>query len=140
MDIGDRVDIVGPDGLNRLIVETISLLYTGFKRIDDMQVIQVPNNVLNGLWINNISRSKTYLEKVDMSIDFGTSLEDIELLRSELESFVRAPENKRDFHPDIMIRVFSVGDMSKLQLKVEFRHKSNWAYVFLALHLLYFIN
>jgi small-conductance mechanosensitive channel len=40
-DIGDRVDIYGPDGINRLEVEQISLLYTAFKRITDLEVIQV---------------------------------------------------------------------------------------------------
>jgi small-conductance mechanosensitive channel len=40
-DISDRVDIYGPDGINRLKVEQISLLYTSFKRITDLEVIQV---------------------------------------------------------------------------------------------------
>lgn len=34
-DISDRVDIYGPDGLNRLVVEEISLLYSSFRRITD---------------------------------------------------------------------------------------------------------
>lgn len=40
-DISDRVDIYGPDGINRLEVEQISLLYTSFKRITDLELIQV---------------------------------------------------------------------------------------------------
>jgi small-conductance mechanosensitive channel len=39
-DVGDRVDIVGPDKMN-LVVEQISLLYTVFKRIDCMKMVQV---------------------------------------------------------------------------------------------------
>lgn len=39
-DVGDRVDIVGPEK-EQLIVERISLLYTVFTRIDKMQVVQV---------------------------------------------------------------------------------------------------
>ena len=39
-DVGDRVDIVGPEK-EQLIVEKISLLYTVFVRIDKMQVVQV---------------------------------------------------------------------------------------------------
>lgn len=41
-DISDRVDIWGPDGtMNRMVVEQIALLYTSFKRIDDMELVQV---------------------------------------------------------------------------------------------------
>lgn len=41
-DIDDRIDIWGPDGtMNRLVVQTISLFYTDFKRIDNMEWVQV---------------------------------------------------------------------------------------------------
>lgn len=39
-DVGDRVDIVGPEP-EQLVVDRISLLYTVFTRIDKMQVVQV---------------------------------------------------------------------------------------------------
>lgn len=39
-DVGDRVDITGPEKMN-LIVDQISLLYTVFKRIDCMKMVQV---------------------------------------------------------------------------------------------------
>ena len=39
-DVGDRVDITGPEK-EQLLVEKISLLYTVFVRIDKMQVVQV---------------------------------------------------------------------------------------------------
>ena len=61
-----------------------------------------------------------------MFISFDTSLEDIELLRKEMESFVRNPDNSRDFQPDIILEATGIGNMDKLQLKVEIRHKSNW--------------
>lgn len=48
-DISDRVDIYGPDGINRLEVERISLLYTSFKRVTDLELVQIPNNILNTL-------------------------------------------------------------------------------------------
>lgn len=67
------------------------------------------------------------LERLDIYIDFTTSLQDIELLRAEMEKFVADPENKRDFQPDILIRCVSVGSMDKLQLQLEVRHKSNWS-------------
>ncbi|KAI1780269.1 Mechanosensitive ion channel-domain-containing protein [Hypoxylon cercidicola] len=121
-DVGDRVDCSG----EQLVVEKISLLYTVFNRIDRMQVVQVPNIVLNNLWIENVSRSKAMKEVIDVNVSFDTSFEDIELLRLEMEKFVRAPENARDFQPDLTIGVGSVGDLDKLTLKVAIKHKSNW--------------
>ncbi|EHL00469.1 putative Uncharacterized MscS family protein [Glarea lozoyensis 74030] len=87
-DVGDRVDIVGPN-VEHLVVEQISLLYTLFKRIDNMKMVQVPNIVLNNL-------------------------------------FVRHPDNSRDFQPDFTLEAAGVGNMDKLVLKIEIRHKSNW--------------
>ncbi|KAK4142808.1 Mechanosensitive ion channel-domain-containing protein [Dichotomopilus funicola] len=124
-DVGDRVDIVGPEK-EQLIVEKISLLYTVFTRIDKMQVVQVPNIVLNNAWVENVTRSKAMKEVIDVNVSFDTSFEDIELLRLELEQFVRAPENNRDFQPDIAIGVGGVGDCDKLTLKIAIKHKSNW--------------
>ncbi len=116
---------MGPEK-EQLIVERISLLYTVFTRIDKNQVVQVPNITLNNLWIENVTRSKAMNEVVDVNVSFDTTFEDIELLRQEMEKFVRAPENNRDFQPDIAIRVGGVGDLDKLTLKVGIRHKSNW--------------
>ncbi|KAL2116293.1 hypothetical protein VTJ04DRAFT_8460 [Mycothermus thermophilus] len=124
-DVGDRVDIAGPEK-QQLIVEKISLLYTVFTRIDKMQVVQVPNIVLNNQWIENVTRSKAMKETIDVNVAFDTTFEDIELLRQEMEKFVRAPENCRDFQPDIAIGVGGVGDCDKLTLKIAIKHKSNW--------------
>ncbi|KAI0397179.1 serine/threonine protein kinase [Xylariaceae sp. FL0594] len=124
-DVGDRVDITGPEK-EQLIVERISLLYTVFTRIDKMQVVQIPNIVLNTLWIENVSRSKAMKEVIDLNVSYDTSFEDIELLRLEMEKFVRSPENSRDFQQDITISVSGVGDLDKLQLKITIKHKSNW--------------
>lgn len=120
--MGDRVDISS----EILVVEQISLLFTIFKRIDNMKMVQVPNIVLNNLWIENITRSKAMKEQLDMFISFDTTLEDIELLRKEMEAFVRHPDNSRDFQSDIILEAVGIGSMDKLQLKVEIRHKSNW--------------
>jgi hypothetical protein len=124
-DVGDRVDITGPTAQS-MVVEEISLLYTIFKRIDNMKLVQVPNIVLNSLWIENVTRSKTMLEQLEVFISFDTSLEDIELLRTEMENFVRHPDNARDFFPDMVLEATGIGNMDKLQLKIEIRHKSNW--------------
>lgn len=124
-DVGDRVDIVGPEK-EFLVVEQISLLYTIFKRIDSMKMVQVPNIVLNNLWVENITRSKAMKEQLDMFIHFDTSLEDIDLLRKEMEAFIHHPDNSRDFQPDLVLEAAGIGNMDKLQLKIEIRHKSNW--------------
>ncbi|KAI1506330.1 Mechanosensitive ion channel-domain-containing protein [Biscogniauxia marginata] len=124
-DVGDRVDITGSEK-ESLVVEKISLLYTVFNRIDKMQIVQVPNIVLNNLWIENVTRSKAMKEVIDVNVSYDTSFEDLELLRMEMEKFVRSPENSRDFMQDIAISVAGVGDLDKLQLKVAIKHKSNW--------------
>ncbi|KAL5352537.1 hypothetical protein ACLOAV_002485 [Pseudogymnoascus australis] len=122
-DVGDRVDI----NTNPLVVERISLLYTVFKRIDCMKMVQVPNIVLNTMWVENITRSKAMKEQIELSISFDTTLEDIELLRTELEAFVRHSDNNRDFQEDVILECTGVGTMDKLVLRAEIRHKSNWA-------------
>ncbi|KAK2018946.1 mechanosensitive ion channel [Colletotrichum eremochloae] len=124
-DVGDRVDIVGSEK-QQLVVDKISLLYTVFTRIDKMQVVQVPNITLNNLWIENVTRSKAMKEVIDLNVSFDTSFEDLELLRLEMENFVRNSDNSRDFMPDIAIGVGGVGDLDKLQLKIAIKHKSNW--------------
>lgn len=88
---------------------------------------QIPNIVLNSLWVNNISRSRGLMERLDVFISFDTSLEDIDTLRRELEKFVTHADNVRDYHPDIVLRCLGVGNMDKLQLQLEVRHKSNWS-------------
>jgi hypothetical protein len=81
---------------------------------------------LNNLWIENVSRSKAMKEVIDVNVSFDTSFEDIELLRVEMEKFVRSPENSRDFQPEFSIGIGGVGDLDKLNLKVAIKHKSNW--------------
>ncbi|CAM1504168.1 Fc.00g017590.m01.CDS01 [Cosmosporella sp. VM-42] len=121
-DVGDRVEI----DHTQMIVDKISLLYTVLTRIDRMQIVQIPNIQLNNVWIENISRSKAMLETVEVNVSFDTSFEDIELLRAELENFVRSPENSRDFQPTLTIDVGGVGNLDKLLLYVAIKHKSNW--------------
>lgn len=124
-DVGDRVDIVGPEK-QQLVVDKISLLYSVFTRIDKMQTVQVPNIVLNNLWIENVSRSKSMKEALTVNVSFDTSFEDLELLRKEMETFVRLPENSREFQPDVPVSVSGVGDLDKLVLCVVIKHKGNW--------------
>lgn len=122
-DVGDRVDISGES----LIVERISLLYTMFRKVKDHKRSQAPNIVLNSLWIDNISRSKAMREAITINCSFDTSFEDIELLRKEMQAFVLAKENARDFQPEVEIECVDMESLGKLQLKIECRHKSNWS-------------
>lgn len=122
-DVGDRVDI----GDSHYVVDKISLLYTTFRRVQDYKKTQVPNIVLNSVWIDNVSRSKAMREQVNIFVSFDTSLEDIESLKKEMITFVRDKDNARDFQPDIEVEVIGLAEMNKLELKIDIRHKSNWA-------------
>lgn len=122
-DIGDRVDITS----EQLTVEHIALLYSVFKRVSNGKTVQIPNIVLNTLWVENVTRSKSMREQVSVFCDFGTSFEDIHLLKLEMQAFVRDPVNSRDFYPDTEIEVVSIAEMNKLELRVEIRFKGNWS-------------
>jgi hypothetical protein len=52
---------------------------------------------------------------------------DIETLRSEMHTYIAAPENSRDFQPELVLRCVGVGSMDQLQIQLEARHKSNWS-------------
>lgn len=84
---------------------------------------QIPNITLNTLWINNISRSKGLMERIDIFISLDTSIADIETLRQEMLAFITAPENVRDFQEEITLCCIGLGTMDKLQLQLEVRHK-----------------
>ena len=122
-DVLDRVDI----GDDQLVVKRISLLYTVFKHINTHKLTQVPNIVLNTMWIQNVSRSEAMREQLLIYVDFGTTLEDVQLLRDEMQAFVTDKENSRDFQPDINVEITGIASMDKMELKVEIRHKSNWS-------------
>ena len=122
-DVLDRVDI----GDDQLVVKHISLMFTVFKHINTHKLTQVPNIVLNTLWIQNVSRSEAMREQLLIYVDFGTTLEDVQLLRNEMQAFVLDKENSRDFQPDIDVEITGIAEMNKLELKVEIRHKSNWS-------------
>ncbi|KAI9833149.1 MAG: hypothetical protein M1819_003771 [Sarea resinae] len=122
-DIGDRVDI----GQDQLTVEHISLLYTVFKRVSNHRMVQIPNIVMNTLWVENISRSRAMREQLSIFVSIDTTLEDIQALRDEMQAFVTDKDNSRDFQPEIDVEVLGISEMDKMELRVEIRHKSNWA-------------
>lgn len=122
-DVLDRVDV----GEDKLVVKHISLLFTVFQHVSTHKMTQVPNVVLNTLWIQNVSRSEAMREQLLINVSFDTSLEDVQLLRNEMQAFVIDKENCRDFQPDINIEVTGIAAMDKMELKVEILHKSNWS-------------
>lgn len=122
-DVGDVVVVTS----QKLIVERISLLYTVFKCAGSHTTTQCPNATLNSLWIDNITRSKSMRESLVIDVSFDTSLEDVEFLRREVETFVRDSDNNRDFEPDVEVELRGVGSMDKLQLGIDIKHKSNWS-------------
>ncbi|KAK3717388.1 hypothetical protein LTR37_005777 [Vermiconidia calcicola] len=122
-DVGDRVDINNVE----LVAEHISLMYSVFRRVDSDKTVQIPHNIANTLWIENVSRSKAMKERLTLSVAATTTNEDILALRGELQKFVTADENRRDFQSEFDIELISVGNLLKLDLQVEIRHKSNFA-------------
>lgn len=66
-------------------------------------------------------------EQLTLDVSFDTSFEDIQTLKNELMTFVTDKDNSRDFLPDIDAEVLGTSDMSKLQLRVDIRHKGNYA-------------
>ena len=131
-DIGDRVDI-GTSGCanqEQFVVEHISLLYSVFRHVQGTGVgrlCQIPHIVLNGLWVENVSRSKAMTEQLTIDIAFETSFEDLQILKNEMITFVTEKENSRDFQSDVDIDIVGTTDQSKMSILVEVKHKSNWA-------------
>lgn len=122
-DVLDRVDV----GDERLAVKHISLLFTVFQNVNTHKLTQVPNVVLNTLWIHNVTRSEAMRELLQIYVSFDTTLEDVQTLKNEMHAFVTEKDNSRDFQPDINIAITSLASMDKMELTVEIRHKSNWS-------------
>lgn len=81
------------------------------------------DNVANNLWIENVTRSRQMKERLHINVAATTKMEDIMALRGEMEKFMAAPENRRDFQSDFDIELTSLGDLKSLELRVEVRHK-----------------
>ncbi|KAK6501151.1 hypothetical protein TWF481_008999 [Arthrobotrys musiformis] len=120
-DVGDRIDLE----LKEYIVEHISLLYTVFRQVETNKSTQIPNNILNGKNVENVSRSGPMREVVVFNVHFETSMREIMLLRSELMAFVE--ENSRDFRSDNLNVEINGVKLDSLELRVEIRYKGNWA-------------
>ena len=111
----------------QVTVKRISLLFTVFRRVDNGKDLQVSNERLNMKRIENVSRSGANREEVSVVVDFNTTFTDIQNLKSEIQAFLTSKENRRDYQPGCEVRVTSIYEMNKLEIKVGFTHKSNWS-------------
>ena len=128
-DIGDRVEIYNLAATNSVsvVVERISVLYTVFKRIDNGKELQISNDRLNLKRIENVTRSGPNKEVLSVFVEFTTTFKDIQYLKSELQAFLTHRENSRDYLPKLSLRVASIYEMNKMEIKCSFWHKSNWS-------------
>ncbi|KEF58420.1 uncharacterized protein A1O9_06346 [Exophiala aquamarina CBS 119918] len=126
-DVGDRVSIYGNTGAqlkgDDYFVKEIALLYTEFKKMEG-QIVQAPNSYLNTLFILNMRRSGGLAEAVPIVIRFGTTIDQIDALRSSLLEFVR--DQKREYQSNILTELREVTEAYSLTLNVVFFYKTNW--------------
>lgn len=126
-DVGDRVGIYGNTGAlgkgDDYFVKEIALLYTEFKKMEG-HVVQAPNSYLNTLFILNQRRSGALAEAVPVIIKFGTTIDQIEQLRTRLLEFVQS--EKREYQTNILTELREVTEVHSLTLNVVFFYKSNW--------------
>lgn len=126
-DVGDRVTIYGNTGSalkgDDYFVKKISLLYTEFKKMEG-HVVQAPNSYLNTLFILNQRRSGGLAEAVPVTVKFGTTLEQIEMLRNRLLEFVTS-EN-REYQKNILTELTTIYEAHSITLNVVFFYKTNW--------------
>ena len=126
-DCGDRITIYGNTGAalkgDDYLVKEISLLYTEFKKMEG-HIVQAPNSYLNTLFILNMRRSGGLAEAVPLTVKFGTTLDQIDELRSRLLEYVKA--EKREYQPNILTEIRDIVEAYSLNLNVVFFYKSNW--------------
>jgi small-conductance mechanosensitive channel len=126
-DVGDRVGVYGNTGALGLgddyFVKKISLMYTEFKKMEG-HVVQAPNSYLNTLFILNQRRSGGLAEAVTISMKFGTTLDQIDGLRTKLLDFVKI--EKREYQGKILTELRDIVEAHEIKLNVIFFYKTNW--------------
>ncbi|PNS18128.1 hypothetical protein CAC42_3573 [Sphaceloma murrayae] len=126
-DVGDRVSVYGNTGAlgkgDDYFVKEIALLYTEFKKMEG-HIVQAPNSYLNTLFILNQRRSGGLAEAVPITFKYGTTLDQIEGLRSRLLEFVIS--EKREYQSNILTELREVSEAHSITLNVVFFYKSNW--------------
>lgn len=118
-DVSDRIIINDI----QYTVQEMSLMFTILKRGDGTQV-QAPNSLLNTLFVANVRRSAAMLETLTLSVDFATTFEQIEALRLEMLDFIQ--KESRDFQPTLEIAINDFSTLSKMNISMSIKHKSNW--------------
>ena len=126
-DVGDRITIYGNTGAalkgDDYLVKEISLLFTEFKKMEG-HIVQAPNSYLNTLFILNMRRSGGLAEAVPLTVKFGTTLDQIDELRSRLLEYVKA--EKREYQPNILTEIRDIVEAYSVNINVVFFYKSNW--------------
>ncbi|KAF3039436.1 hypothetical protein E8E11_005176 [Didymella keratinophila] len=112
-DVGDHVKV----DKSELLVEHIALLYTTFVRIDTGERTQLPNNMLNGHWVDNVTRSQVIREKLSIRVAVDTDDEQIVKLREKME------EEMREWKVTTTIEVVNIFDMQALELQCGVEYK-----------------
>lgn len=87
-------------------------------------VVQAPNSYLNTLFILNMRRSGGLAEAIPMTFKYGTTLEQIEGLRTKLLEFVKA--EKREYQANILSELREINEAHSITLNIIFFFKSNW--------------
>ncbi|KAF3029158.1 hypothetical protein E8E12_000229 [Didymella heteroderae] len=112
-DVGDHVKV----DKSELLVEHIALLYTTFVRIDTGERTQLPNNMLNGHWVDNVTRSQVIREKLSIRVAVDTDDRKIIRLREKME------EEMREWKVRTTIEVVNIFDMQALELQCGVEYK-----------------
>jgi len=119
-DVGDKIDL-GKEGV--FTVKEILLLSTIFLN-GSGGYVQVSNNVLAGLFIQNVRRSPKMSESFSFDVHYSTTFKQIERLRSLMLGFVQM--ERRDFQPSFDVVVIDIPDQEKMTLQADIMYKSNW--------------
>jgi hypothetical protein len=109
------------------VVTGQSILYTIFRRVDNNTTMQLPNDRLALLRLENVTRSGANKETRSLFVNIHTSFASLTALRAEMEAFLVAPENSRDYAPTLAMSVLDLHDLSRMELRVAFTHRHNWS-------------
>jgi hypothetical protein len=130
VDVGDTIEIPGlvvststVESDSIFVVEEIQLLSTILKTTTGKQV-SISNAQLAQKAIVNLRRSGPTQESINIIVEYSTTLEAIEKLRTEMLKWIDT--QARDFLPGLNIEMAALGDQSQLSLTLDIRYKSNW--------------
>lgn len=118
-DVGDRVVVNDVT----YTVKEIRVLSTIFLDAN-AALVQAPNTVLNGEFIQNIRRSPQMSEPFTFDVAYSTSFDQIEQLRAMMLAFLKS--ERRDFQPVFDVLVVDIPGQEKMTLRADIKYKSNW--------------